>query len=59
MEHRPAEEIYRIGRRLFGPRGVKAINPVFDITPSKYVTAIITEKGVVRPPFRRNLAKLF
>ncbi len=59
VEHRPAEEIYRIGRRLFGPRGVKAINPVFDITPSKYVTAIITEKGVVRPPFRRNLAKLF
>ena len=59
VEHRPPEEIYRIGNRVFGPPGLRAINPVFDITPSKYVTAIITEKGVVGPPFRRNLAKLF
>ncbi len=59
VEQRDPEEIYRIGRQVFGPPGVEAINPVFDITPSKYVTAIITEKGIVHPPFRKNLAKLF
>ena len=59
VEQRAPEEIYKIGRQVFGPPGVKAINPVFDITPAKYVTAITTEKGVVHPPFRKNLAKLF
>ena len=59
IEHRAPQEIYRIGNRLFGPPGLKAINPVFDITPCKYVTAIITEKGVVEPPFHANLTKLF
>jgi len=59
VEQRAPEEIYKIGRQVFGPKGVEAINPVFDITPSDYITAIITEKGIVYPPFRKNLAKFF
>lgn len=41
------------------PVGVKAYNPAFDVTDAKYITAIITEKGIVRPPYKENLKKLF
>ncbi|MNJ02909.1 Methylthioribose-1-phosphate isomerase [compost metagenome] len=46
------------GKRT-APQGVKVYNPAFDVTPNEYVTAIITEKGVVRAPFQENLAALF
>ena len=59
VEERKPEEITRVGNRVIGPRGVKALNPAFDITPAKYVTAIITEKGVVRPPDRSGIKRLF
>jgi methylthioribose-1-phosphate isomerase len=38
---------------------VKAYNPAFDVTPTEYITAIITEKGIVRAPFKENIRKLF
>jgi methylthioribose-1-phosphate isomerase len=41
------------------PTGVKAYNPAFDVTDEKYITAMITEKGIVRPPYNENLKKLF
>jgi methylthioribose-1-phosphate isomerase len=59
VEERAGEEICRFQGRQIGPPGVKALNPVFDVTPARYVTAIITENGVVRPPFRRELRKVF
>ena len=37
------------------PHGVAIENPAFDVTPAKYVTAIITESGAARPPYRRSL----
>ena len=40
------------------PQGVKAYNPAFDVTDHKYISAIITEKGVVYPPFDVNLKKM-
>ncbi len=58
VEERAPEEISRFGTSKLGPAQVKAINPVFDITPAKYVTAIITEKGVIRPPYVKNLKAL-
>jgi len=58
VEERDQEEIYQIGRQKIGPSGVRTINPVFDITPGKYVTAIITEKGVIRPPYRKGIKAL-
>ncbi len=58
IEERPAEEVSRIGGRAIVPRGVKVANPAFDVTPSRLVTAIVTERGVARSPYRRSLARL-
>jgi methylthioribose-1-phosphate isomerase len=59
VEQRGPEEICQIGKLKIGPSNIRALNPVFDITPAKYVSAIITEKGVIRPPFRKGLHALF
>jgi methylthioribose-1-phosphate isomerase len=59
VEERKGSEICYFGRRLVGPKGVKAFNPAFDITPSKYVRAIITEKGLVNPPYRLGMKRIF
>ena len=58
VEERDPDEIIRLGRRRLGPPGVKALNPAFDVTPSVYVTAIITEGGVVRSPFKTGIRKI-
>ncbi|BBH21528.1 methylthioribose-1-phosphate isomerase 1 [Paenibacillus baekrokdamisoli] len=59
IEERNAEEITEGFGKRTAPRGVKVFNPAFDVTPHDYVTAIITEKGIIRPPFDVNLKKLF
>jgi methylthioribose-1-phosphate isomerase len=59
IEERPGEEIAVIGDKCFAPLGVDIYNPAFDVTPNKYVTAIITEKGIIKPPFSKNIRKLF
>jgi methylthioribose-1-phosphate isomerase len=41
------------------PDDTEAANPAFDVTPAELVTAIITEEGVIRPPYRENLAAAF
>jgi methylthioribose-1-phosphate isomerase len=40
------------------PIGIGALNPAFDVTPNRFVAAIITEKGVARSPYRESLAAL-
>jgi methylthioribose-1-phosphate isomerase len=42
------------GHRI-APVGVEVVNPSFDVTPAAYVKAIITEKGIVYPPYKKNL----
>lgn len=59
VEERESQEITHLGAREIAPKGVKTLNPAFDITPARYVTAIITEKGVITHPFRRGIKKLF
>lgn len=59
VEERGPEEIIYLGNRLIGPPGVKALNPAFDITPARYVTAIITERCIVRPPYKTGIRRLF
>src|SRR5690606_7132246 len=59
IEERHEEEITAGFGKRTAPKGVKVFNPAFDITPHSYVTAIITEKGIVRPSFQENLPKLF
>jgi len=59
IEERNAEEITEGFGKRTAPQGVKVFNPAFDVTPHEYVTAIITEKGIVTAPFEENLRKLF
>ncbi|GIQ69895.1 S-methyl-5-thioribose-1-phosphate isomerase [Xylanibacillus composti] len=59
IEERHEDEItVGFGKRT-APVGVKVYNPAFDVTPHEYVTAIITEKGIVYPSYQENLPKLF
>jgi methylthioribose-1-phosphate isomerase len=58
VEERGAEEIYRFGKVEIGPPGVHVLNPAFDITPARYVSAIITEKGIIKPPFKTGIKSL-
>jgi methylthioribose-1-phosphate isomerase len=57
-EREPAEVVCFAGHQL-GPEGVAAFNPAFDITPAKYISAIITEKGVLKSPYRGSIRDLF
>ena len=45
-------------KKPMAPEGIKTYNPAFDVTDHRYITAVITEKGVIRPPFSENLRKL-
>jgi len=58
IEERDASEIARIGNTTILPKGVAVANPAFDVTPSRYVTGIITENGVARKPYRARLKQL-
>jgi len=55
IEQRSADEVTHIQRVRIAPEGVEAANPAFDITPHKYITAIITEKGIIREPFGEGI----
>lgn len=59
IEERPEKEITEGFGKRTAPEGIKVYNPAFDVTPHSYVTAIITEKGIVKPSFDMNLKKLF
>lgn len=50
IEFRSGEEVVTVYGRRIAPEGVEALNPAFDVTPSKFVTAIITERGVFKVP---------
>jgi len=58
IEERNPEEVTSIKGVRLAPKGVAAANPAFDITPHRYITAIITEKGIIRKPYLRRLKKL-
>ncbi len=55
VEQRNPDEVTSIQGKSIAPAGVLAANPAFDITPAEYITAIITEKGVVRAPYKGAL----
>jgi methylthioribose-1-phosphate isomerase len=58
IEQRSAREVTHMGERQVTPAGVGIENPAFDVTPHKYVTAIITERGVARAPYSESLREL-
>jgi methylthioribose-1-phosphate isomerase len=58
IEERPADEVTHHGGKRLAPRGVSVRNPAFDVTPHRYVTAIICERGVARAPYGESLRAL-
>jgi len=57
IEERSPEEVTHIQGIPIAPEGVKAANPSFDVTPHSYITAIITEKGIIRAPYTEGLTR--
>src|SRR3954466_5122250 len=58
IEQRNRAEVTHIAGKLITPEGVGVENPAFDVTPAKYVTAIVTERGIARAPYDESLATL-
>ncbi|MBW2183882.1 MAG: S-methyl-5-thioribose-1-phosphate isomerase [Deltaproteobacteria bacterium] len=58
IEERDEREVTHMGDKRIVPERIQVWNPAFDITPAKYISAIITEKGVAESPYKSNLKKL-
>jgi len=58
VEERDPEEVTHIQGVRIAPEGVKAANPAFDVTPHRYISAIITEQGIAREPYEESLKAL-
>ncbi|NKQ36628.1 MAG: S-methyl-5-thioribose-1-phosphate isomerase [Chloroflexi bacterium] len=58
IEERGAEEVVTVFGKPIAPAGISARNPAFDVTPHRYVTGIVTEAGIVYPPFRKHLREI-
>jgi methylthioribose-1-phosphate isomerase len=58
IEQRNAAEVTHFAGKLVTPEGVSVENPAFDVTPAKYVTAIITERGIAHAPYEESLKEL-
>jgi methylthioribose-1-phosphate isomerase len=58
IEERNEKEVTHVGPSRMTPVGARVRNPAFDVTPSRYVTAIITERGIARAPYAESLAAL-
>ena len=58
IEQRSSREVTHFGSTPIAPGGIEVANPAFDVTPNRYVTAIITEFGIARPPFVESLRRL-
>jgi methylthioribose-1-phosphate isomerase len=58
IEERSDREVTHVGAARITPEGARIRNPAFDVTPAKYVSAIVTERGIARPPYPSSLAEL-
>jgi methylthioribose-1-phosphate isomerase len=56
IEERDQREVSHLGSARLTPEGAKIRNPAFDITPHRYITGIVTERGILRPPYAESLA---
>jgi methylthioribose-1-phosphate isomerase len=59
IEERAPEEIIQIQGVPIAPDGVRTANPAFDVTPHHYITAIVTEKGIIKSPYAESIKSLF
>jgi len=58
IEQRSSREVTHVGDKQIAPDGVRVENPAFDVTPARYVTAIITERGIAKAPYEDSLKTL-
>jgi methylthioribose-1-phosphate isomerase len=58
IEERSSREVTHIFDRQIAPSGIRVANPAFDVTPHDLVTAIITERGIARPPYNKSLPRV-
>ncbi|MDE1921290.1 MAG: S-methyl-5-thioribose-1-phosphate isomerase [Candidatus Omnitrophica bacterium] len=59
IEERKSDEVTCFAGVSTAPRGVKVYNPAFDVTPAKLITGIVTEYGIIRPPYAKNIHARF
>ena len=59
IEERSVDEVVKIGEKRIAPVGVRIFNPAFDVTSPDLIAGIITEKGVIYPPYELSLRSLF
>ena len=57
IEERNKNELIKMGNKLLAPKGIKVFNPAFDVTPPDLITGIITERGILMPPYEESIAK--
>ena len=58
IEERNSQEVTHLAGIATAPKGVKVYNPAFDVTPANLITGIVTEHGIIRPPYVKNIARL-
>lgn len=58
IEERASVEVTHVQGRQLAPTGMKTFNPAFDVTPHPYISGIITEAGVLKPPFKKSILKI-
>jgi methylthioribose-1-phosphate isomerase len=58
IEARDGDEVTTVAGQRIAPRGVDVLNLAFDVTPARFVDAVVTERGIARRPYRRALAAL-
>lgn len=58
IEERDSSEVTHVGETQVAPTGMEVYNPAFDVTPHQNITGIITERGIIYPPFSENIARL-
>ena len=59
IEERNEKEVTHVAGKRMAPLGIAVLNPAFDVTPHSYISGIITERGILKAPFRRSIAKLW
>ena len=58
IEERDPKEVTHVSGKLVTVRGVEGVNPAFDVTPPELISGIITEKGIIQPPYEENILKV-
>ena len=59
IEERQTDEVTSIGGHRIAPEGITVANPAFDVTPARYISGIVTERGVLWPPYEKDIARIF